>query len=178
MEENKAFIASYLFVTRIDIEGGFSRDARDAGNWTGGEVGRGILRGTKKGISAAAYPNLNIEELSNEDIMYIYHRDYWSKIRGGDIMWPLNLAMFDAAVNCGVKRSIQFIQRTLNIDDDGIFGHKTLMAIISHSSFWNAERAISERERYYRKLKTFPIYGKGWISRLDKLKKRIHEPIE
>jgi hypothetical protein len=39
------------------VEGGLSMDERDPGNWTGGAIGKGELRGTKYGISAQTYPH-------------------------------------------------------------------------------------------------------------------------
>jgi hypothetical protein len=35
-------------------------DERDPGNWTGGAIGKGELRGTKWGISAQTYPQIDI----------------------------------------------------------------------------------------------------------------------
>jgi lysozyme family protein len=37
----------------IEHEGGFQNDPDDSGNWTGGKVGVGELKGTKWGICAA-----------------------------------------------------------------------------------------------------------------------------
>ena len=45
-------------------EGGFTDNRADPGNWTGGQVGAGELRGTNFGISAAAYPQLDIANLT------------------------------------------------------------------------------------------------------------------
>ena len=47
----------------IGHEGGYSTDRRDPGNWTGGKVGVGVLKGTKYGIAANTYPNLDIKNL-------------------------------------------------------------------------------------------------------------------
>lgn len=41
-------------------------DRNDKGNWTGGRVGVGQLKGTKYGISAAAYLHLGIKSLTLE----------------------------------------------------------------------------------------------------------------
>jgi hypothetical protein len=41
------------FEETIGLEGGFSRNPDDNGNWTGGRRGLGELKGTKYGISAA-----------------------------------------------------------------------------------------------------------------------------
>lgn len=39
----------------IGHEAGYSNDRRDPGNWTGGKVGIGTLKGTKFGIAANTY---------------------------------------------------------------------------------------------------------------------------
>ena len=60
-------------------EGGFCAERSDPGNWTGGAVGCGELRGTKFGISAAAYPAEDIANLTPEAAAAIYRRDYWDR---------------------------------------------------------------------------------------------------
>jgi lysozyme family protein len=67
------------FTRLIDVEKGFQADPRDRGNWTGGEPGRGLLKGTKFGISAAAYPSEDIEHLTLERAQLLYRRDYWAR---------------------------------------------------------------------------------------------------
>ena len=52
------------FAFTLAAEGPFTKLASDPGNWTGGAVGHGALHGTKYGISAAAYPGLDIENIS------------------------------------------------------------------------------------------------------------------
>jgi len=68
------------FAIVVGHEGSFDRTSADPGNWTAGRVGSGELRGTKYGISAAAYPSLDIEDLTLADAKAIYQRDYWSQI--------------------------------------------------------------------------------------------------
>ena len=69
------------FEETISLEGGFSRDPDDNGNWTGGRKGLGELKGTKYGISAAQYPSLDIENLTPHGAKEIYRRDYWNPLR-------------------------------------------------------------------------------------------------
>ena len=47
----------------LGTEKGYQNDPRDPGNWTGGAVDQGTLRGTNFGISAASYPTLDIARL-------------------------------------------------------------------------------------------------------------------
>jgi len=52
------------FALVVGIEGGFSTDQNDPGNWTSGKVCIGEFKGTKYGISAASYPHLDIPNLT------------------------------------------------------------------------------------------------------------------
>ena len=50
----------------LNVEGGYQCDPDDKGNWTGGNVGVGLLKGTKYGISAASFSNVDIKNLTKE----------------------------------------------------------------------------------------------------------------
>ena len=67
------------FELLIGHEGAYGNDPADPGNWTGGARGRGKLKGTKYGISAASYPTLDIANLTLGQVEDIYERDYWAK---------------------------------------------------------------------------------------------------
>lgn len=109
----------------LDKEGGFQKNPKDKGNWTGGKVGVGILKGTKWGISAAAFPLLDIGGLTRNDAIRIYKTEYWNPIKPDWMPDHLRLSVFDCAVNSGVGRAIQFIQQIGGVKADGIFGPLT-----------------------------------------------------
>jgi len=108
----------------ISIEGFYSDDPNDPGNWTGGRVGVGILKGTKYGISAGSYPELQIKHLTLKEARVIYHRDFWNKMNLGLLVpYSNDLAnmLFNLGVNCGARRGIMFLQaaiNTLNFTED------------------------------------------------------------
>jgi hypothetical protein len=83
-------------------EGGLSMRREDDGNWTGGEVGVGELKGTKFGISAASYPELDIARLTKKDAEAIYRHDYWEAAQANTHSYPMCLAVMDSAVLHGV----------------------------------------------------------------------------
>ena len=56
------FIPSVNFT--LSQEGGYQDNPADPGNWTGGKVGHGVMKGTKYGISAESYPHLDIKNLT------------------------------------------------------------------------------------------------------------------
>lgn len=113
---NKAFLIALQKVFKA--EGRYSDDKHDPGNWTSGIVGKGEFKGTKFGISAASYPNLDIVSLDQRGAMRIYKRDYWDKLRLNLVVESssprISDILFNLAVNCGPGNAAKFLQRTIN----------------------------------------------------------------
>lgn len=83
------------------IEAGFTKDPRDPGNWTSGKLGVGSLKGTKYGIAASAYPELDIENLTLEQARDIRKRKYWEASGCDSMSWERALCVYDCAINQG-----------------------------------------------------------------------------
>lgn len=64
---------------------------------------------TKYGISQRAYPNLDIRALSEQDAKEIYKKDYWIPCNCDGIDYPLDMCVFDCAVNHGVGTALSFL---------------------------------------------------------------------
>lgn len=113
--KNPVFAATFAFT--LQHEGKSSLDQDDPGNWTGGMVGVGVLKGTKYGISAKAYPYLDIQSLTLADVKEIHYRDYWMPSgawRFADHAPDLAARLYDLAVNCGVSGASTMLQRAVN----------------------------------------------------------------
>lgn len=97
-------------------EGGYQCLKNDSGNWTGGKVGKGELKGTKFGIAAASYPKVDIQSLTLDQAAKYYERDYWNPLQLGKIksQW-LATMIFDSAVNCGTGTAAILVARTINV---------------------------------------------------------------
>ncbi|QXE85953.1 hypothetical protein KP003_16560 [Geomonas nitrogeniifigens] len=96
-------------------EGGYQCSRADSGNWTGGKVGAGILKGTKYGIAAASYPREDIRNLTLDRAGFIYSRDFWGVSRCNE--WKSQIIAnlyFDFAVNMGQGTAARIIQRAAN----------------------------------------------------------------
>lgn len=122
-----AFEAAFSWV--VGVEGDYSDDPGDPGNWTGGAVGSGQCNGTKFGISAAAYPTMDIADLTVAEAQVLYARDYWTPIQGDALPPALALIVFDAAVNSGVSQSATWLQVVVGATTDGTIGPATLAAV-------------------------------------------------
>lgn len=72
---------SACLAVALKHEGGYSNTRNDPGNWTGGQVGIGALKGTKYGIAAHVYPALKIKNLTLEDAKSTYERDIGESAR-------------------------------------------------------------------------------------------------
>src|SRR5271168_855735 len=117
------------FTIVVGEEGSLSLDRSDRGNWTSGVVGVGQCNGTKFGISAMAYPNEDIANLTLDRAKFLFKRDYWDRVSGDDIPAVVALGLFDAAVNEGVGGSIKLGQAALGVTVDGVLGPGTKAAL-------------------------------------------------
>jgi lysozyme family protein len=149
----------------LGAEGGFTNDSADPGNWTGGAAGHGELRGTKFGISAAAYPKLDIANLTEQMAGDIYRQDYWTPLHGDELALALALVAFDAAVNAGLHRAITWLQQAAGEQTDGVLGPATLAALKSGNALSLAREALVRRLEFYSGLPTWQTFGLGWSRR-------------
>ncbi|HTW27886.1 MAG TPA: glycosyl hydrolase 108 family protein [Acetobacteraceae bacterium] len=157
-----------VFGVVIGEEGSYSTDPADPGNWTGGAPGKGVCRGTKYGISAAAHPDTDIAQLTLADAEAIYQQEYWQPIAGDSLPPALALLAFDAAVNCGVSRAARWLQLACGATPDGIVGPVTLAAIRAQAGKGAAlcTEFQAQRLTFMAALPTWSQFGLGWARRL------------
>lgn len=159
------------FKRLIGHEGGYSTDRRDPGNWTGGRVGVGTLKGTKFGLAANTYPNLDIKNLTLAQAKAIYKKDWWDKLGADGMHSAIVFQLWDFAINAGKSRAIKELQQAVGVPADGIIGPQTLAAVNSHDLNDVILSLTPERLKFYTSLSTFKTYGKGWTNRVaDNLK--------
>lgn len=149
----------------IGHEGGFTDDKNDRGNWTSGVVGKGTLKGTKFGISAMSYPDVDIKNLTVAQAKVIYKKDYWDALGMERFPDALQFQLFDAAINHGWRRVVPMLQRAVKVSDDGIIGSKTTAAVNAMDISDLLMRFLAERIEYFTKVSTFKIYAVGWMMR-------------
>ena len=157
-----------VFAVVIGEEGGFAADRDDPGDWTGGKVGAGVLRGTKFGISAAAYPTLDIAALTTAQARAIYRRDYWAPMQGDALPPAVALLTFDAAVNNGPARAARWLQAALGVAADGVIGPATLAAAAARAGdvAGLCAEMLAQRLEFMAALPTWRDFGRGWARRL------------
>ncbi len=117
---------------------------------------------TRWGISQRSYPDLDIRNLTREQAVEIYHRDYWVRLRCDELPDGLALVLFDCAVNQGVEVAARLLQRAADVVQDGHIGPVTLRAVRRPDALarFTAARAI----RYFG-TRNFDKFGFGWVTR-------------
>jgi len=155
-----------VFDRLIGHEGGWSDDPRDPGNWTGGRPNVGQLKGTKFGIAANTYPDIDIKGLTLDAAKAIYRRDWWDKIHADEMPGAVAYQVWDFAVNAGMSRAVISLQRAVGVADDGKIGPRTLAAVAAMSVTDVLSRFNAERLEFYASLSTWATYGKGWARRV------------
>lgn len=157
------------------IEAGFSVDPTDPGNWTGGEPNAGTLKGTKYGISAKAYPDLDIANLTLDQAQAIRRRDYWDLHRCGEMPWPWALGVYDGEINQGsVIELAQLVAGLRQVD--GVVGSATLAALAQAAPDAFDEFMALRGVRYTHLTALFPRDGKGWLKRLMRIARAAAAP--
>lgn len=149
----------------LENEGGLVDDKNDSG---------GV---TKYGISKKAYPNLDIPSLTLWQAQDIYRRDYWERCKCDYIPDALSVAVFDFAVNSGIKTAIKKLQIALGVTADGIIGNQTVGACNRLPVKKILDDYINLRLDYLMSLPKWKYYGNGWGNRVERTKRKCEELI-
>ena len=81
----------------------------------------------------------------------------------------MNLCVFDFGVNAGTGRAAKYLQKMVGATADGAIGPATLRAVETYVKQEGLKGAIEKYQKdrlaYYKKLKHFKTFGKGWTRR-------------
>ena len=152
-----------MFEKALDIvlrhEGGYVNHPQDPG----GETNFGV---TKRVAQAAGYDG-DMRSIPMDLVRSIYRERYWDKVRGDALSWPVAMVTFDAAVNSGVHRASQWLQRACGSAPDGVIGPMTISAVSAKNPREIARDVCSIRLGFLQTLKTWPTFGRGWSRRVQ-----------
>lgn len=195
---NGSCVPEYLLMTAnfseaaqrvLSVEGGYTDDSRDNGNWTGCRRNIGILVGTNHGISACTYKDYygriptkaDMQSITQTQALEIYKHLYWDECKAGLIFnQPIADLMLDTVVQHGVNGGRKLIQIAVNersiayypkLYVDGNIGNKSIAAInffaqTNPALLYNALKAV-RRRRYEQRGLSQPYYLNGWLNRLE-----------
>ena len=163
------------------VEGGYSQDRKDRGNFVNTPYGKRFL-GTNHGISAPLLADYmkklptkdDMKNLSYETALDIYKQYYWE---------PQNLShfkdqnisniLYDATVNQGINGTKKILRKAYNNVGLKISNNENPFSLtyIEKANNLDQEKLFNqiklEREKRYKSSKTYKVHGKGWLSRLN-----------
>lgn len=166
----------------LGSEGGYQDDPEDTGNF----LFDGRKGCTNWGITQAAWEsyvghkvsNADMRTLTWEKISDFYRKKYWNVCQCDALPSGIDYLVFDFSVNSGPGTAIKRLQESVNCTPDGIIGSRTLQYIANFNKTDLIEKYSKAKETYYKSLKLFPKYGKGWLNRIEEVKKNALEMIQ
>ena len=142
-------------------EGGFVDHPSDPGGATRWGVTERVAR-------AAGYTG-HMRDFPVEQAKAIYRREYWDAVKADQLPAPVRYAVFDAAVNSGVRQSARWLQRAVGAADDGVIGPRTLALVNAADPHKLKAALLGVRLQFMTDLSTWPAFGKGWARRIASL---------
>ncbi len=170
------WFAAWTIIARY--EGSYlDKTPSDPGNWTGGAFGQGKLVGSKFGVSARAFPDMDIAALTFETAgEQVFKPFYWDKVLCDLWPGPLGLCVADAEWNDGPAAAPKWLQKAAGLtgfDVDGLIGPQTEAAVAAAianqglqavCASFNAKRTLEMSH-----MALWRIDGAGWCNRLARL---------
>lgn len=139
-------------------EGGYANHPSDPG----GETMWGITArvAIKEGYTG------DMHALPRETAKSIYKRKYWDAVMADRLPEAVRYTVFDAAVNSGPRQAISWLQRALDVGEDGVMGPLTLDAVNKASGLRLGVLFNAERLDFMTSLPTWGAFGRGWSRRI------------
>lgn len=156
----------------LKFEGGFVDDPDDRG----GATNQGITQATFDAWQDnRELPRRAVRDITDYEVEAIYHVRYWSPCRGDDLHPPLDLVVFDAAVQHGPHRAIKWLQELVGVQVDGTSGEKTLYAVnghvLSNGVTDLVDAYMTHRASFYASIiardPSQKKFQKGWANRMN-----------
>jgi len=152
-------------------EGGFVNHPEDPG----GITNLGVTKKVYDEWTGRESTEQEMRDLTPEDVAPIYKKNYWDRVKGDSLPSGLDWACFDWAVNSGSGRPAKAVQRAVGATADGAIGPATLGLIMEKDPKFIIEYVHDVRQDFYKSLKTFETFGRGWTRRN---KETLHQALE
>ncbi len=146
----------------LKSEGGWVNNPNDPG----GETNLGVTKRVWE--EYVGHPVTTMKSLTPADVTPLYEQKYWRPCYGEVLPRGLDFVVFSMGVNAGPGRSVKLLQQSIGCVPDGVIGPTTRGLISDSNSATLIAKFSESRREYYKSLKTFPIFGKGWLNRVDK----------
>ena len=148
----------------LKAEGGWTGEQGLKGD-PGGETNLGVTKRVWE--EYVGHPVESLKNLTKDLVGPLYEQKYWRPCYGEVLPRGLDFVVFSMGVNAGPGRSVKLLQSSIGCVPDGVIGPTTRSLICASNSATLINKFSESRREYYRSLKTFPVFGKGWLNRVD-----------
>lgn len=146
----------------LKSEGGWSDNPADPG----GATMKGVTLANFRRYVKADAGKADLRAISDEQVATVYRRFYWDAVAGAELPGGVDYAVFDFAVNSGPGRAAKYLQAAVGAAQDGRIGPATLRALSARPPGTVIDDLCDARLAFLRRLPTWPVFGKGWTSRV------------
>jgi lysozyme family protein len=155
----------------LSHEGGFVNHPEDPG----GITNLGVTKKVYDEWTGRESTEQEMRDLTPDDVAPIYKKNYWDRVKGDSLPSGLDWACFDWCVNSGSGRPAKAVQRAVGATQDGAIGPQTLGLIMEKDPEEIINYVYGVRQDFYKSLKTFETFGRGWTRRN---KETLHQALE
>jgi len=155
-------------------EGGYANNKADRG----GPTNRGITqRKYDEWQERHGLPLQDIRRITHSEVEAIYRGAFWNQCDCPNLHIPIDLVVFDSAVQHGPGRAAKWLQHVVGAAVDGVIGFKTLYAVNDNVMRGRIKTIVSDyldlRSAFYSGIiardPTQKIFERGWRSRMVRL---------
>lgn len=153
-------------------EGGYTNDAADPGGPT--NFGVTIYDARKYGAEYHWVASPTAADVKKMPLWFakdVYDAKYWHAQRCDELPAGVDDSVFDYGVNSGIGRSGKVLRRVLGLPDNDWQTSDEVIAALAKRDPKAVITAIDdERLRFLQSLRTWPVFGKGWGTRVAEVK--------
>ena len=155
----------------LSHEGGFVNHPEDPG----GITNLGVTKKVYDEWIGRESTEQEMRDLTPDDVAPIYKKNYWDRIKGDSLPSGIDWCLMDWTVNSGKSRPSKAVQRAVGATQDGSIGSQTIGLIMEKDPEFIINYVYGVRQDFYKGLKTFETFGRGWTRRN---KETLHQALE
>lgn len=148
----------------LRYEGGYSNHPSDPG----GPTKFGItIHDYRRYISPSGTAD-DVRNMKVDEAKTIYRARYWGAERCDQLEPGVDHAIFDYGVNSGIGRSGKVLRRLVGLPSNtSVVTPEVVRAANARDQADLVNAICNERLRFLKNLRTWPVFGKGWNSRVS-----------
>jgi lysozyme family protein len=150
----------------LKYEGGYVDHPADPG----GATNLGITLATLRAWRDKPVSKVDVRALTKSEAGAIYRNKYWNAVRGDDLPKGVDLVVFDWGVNSGPNAAIKALQKVVGVTPDGYIGAVTLREVAKANPATLIKTLCDRRGSFFQSLKTFKVFGRGWMRRVTEVR--------